>query len=324
MEQKDPFRKLQEQMQLNDPFRRLQEQMQRDDPFRKLQEQMQQSDPFRKLQEHMQLNDPFRKLQEQMQQSDPFRKLQEQMQQSDPFRKLQEQMQLNDPFRRLQEQLQHDDPFRRLQEKISLQLATALTIVAEQDLAIEAAIAESNDPESIDAFQKFILFVDQLYYAIRNHIQVAQSASELFRIHNLITTLISAAALYYAMQSANTEDIDRLRSSVDQQTRVIQEEATISRLQMQETLSALAQSIHQMTATKAAELGYAIPYRVKRRVPIKAAKAMKAETVGAVFTGQVVFVLGYEKHWVRIEAIDLATGEKVSGWVVKKNLKRIK
>ncbi len=110
------------------------------------------------------------------------------------------------------------------------------------------------------------------------------------------------------MQSPNTEDIDKLRSSVDRQTDVIREEATASRLQMKEAISALSQSVQQMTAIKAAALGYAVPYRVKRAVPVKAAKAIKAETVGAISIGQVVFGLVYEKKWVRIEAVDLTTG----------------
>ena len=75
----------------------------------------------------------------------------------------------------------------------------------------------------------------------------------------------SAPRALFAMQSANTEDVDKLRFSVDRQTDVIREEASASRLQMQETISALSPSVQQMTAVKAAALGYAVPYSVQTR-----------------------------------------------------------
>jgi hypothetical protein len=318
----DPLSKMQEQMRSLNPALKLQEQMRSYDPILKLQEQMRSFDPILKLQEQMRSYDPILKLQEQMRSYDPILKLQEQMRSYDPILKLQEQMRSNDPFLKLQEQMRSDF-FPNLKEMMSLQFATAIAIVAEQEVAIDDSPADDSDFRSTDSFRKLYLFVDSLYDAISDHIQAAPSIAELFKIHYLITTLISAAALYYAVQSANTEDVDKLRSSVDLQTGVIREEAMTSRLQMQEAISALSQSAQQMIALKAAALGYAVPYRVKRAVPVKAAKSMKAATVGAISIGQVVFVLGYDKKWVRIEAVDLTSSEKVSGWVVKKNLKRI-
>ncbi|MDB5602146.1 MAG: hypothetical protein JWN71_4190 [Xanthobacteraceae bacterium] len=189
-------------------------------------------------------------------------------------------------------------------------------------LAVDAALAE-RELHTEELNQSFNAFIARLAAVFRVHFERVQNFVELINAYQLVTLIIAAASLYYTMQSADKADVDKVTEAVRDQTKVLREEFRATR-DAQQQLHGLACTAQEMAVQKAATLPSLCAYKVSRVVALKSERRLKSDTVAFLFTDQVVFLRGRDKKWVMVEAIDWVTGGRVSGWVVKKNLKLLK
>jgi hypothetical protein len=205
----------------------------------------------------------------------------------------------------------------RSEGRLSDIVGTSLTI----DVASAAdEFTEGSLPSLID-------FLERLLSLIRSYVGSAQSIADLAHLHQVATFALTAVALWYAMHSATSDDIENLRATVteavERQTDVIKQESQSSRQQFSQKLDEVIRAVQQLATDKAKSFGPAAVYKVKRAIPVKAERKMKSQTMGWLLVGQPVFVIAREKKWVEIEFVNFAIGKSAKGWVVKKYLKRL-
>jgi hypothetical protein len=181
-------------------------------------------------------------------------------------------------------------------------------------IAIDAAAAEqaieAEGPAGLSSF------LDGLADAIRHHFERVQNLADLSRLYHAAMLIIAAVTLWYAMNSA-------VKDAVNNLTEAVREEARTSRQHTASKLDEVARSINEHAARRLSMFEPAPVYIVKRAVALKAERRMKSDTVGILQVGQAVFRLQNNKKWIYVEGSDLVTGERVSGWVVKKYLRRL-
>ena len=190
-----------------------------------------------------------------------------------------------------------------------------LNDVAGASLAVDVAAAErmieAEGPAGLS------LFFDRLAASIRFHFERVQSLAELFHLYNTAMLIAATLAVWYAMDSATSDDVKAVQTA-------IREEGRASRQQISSKFDELLRGINEHAARKSDMFKPATAYVVKRAIPIKSERRMKSATVGVLQVGQAVFRLHHHKNWIYVEGSDLLTGESVSGWVVKKYLERLR
>jgi hypothetical protein len=198
-----------------------------------------------------------------------------------------------------------------------------LDVVLGTSLAIDAIAAANEIDDASPQPGAFLEFIDRLGAVILRHFDGVRNIADLAHIYQLTNIVLMAVALYYAMHSATSEDIDKLSTSIDQQTATIRQEFHKSSQKFAEKVDALTNTIQSLATNKAATFAPVTVYKVERATPVKAEGKMKSQTVGWLQVGEAVFIVARGKKWMQIAYVDLSTGQTERGWVVKKYLKRL-
>jgi len=193
--------------------------------------------------------------------------------------------------------------------------------VAGASLAIDTAAAERLIETKGSAGLPTLL--DRIAAALTFHFERAKNLAELFHLYNTATLVVATLALWYAMDSATSEDVKAAATETKNQSEIIKEEGNASRELISRKFDELLRGINEHAARKSSTFSPAKTYVVKRAIPVKAERRLKSATVGILQIGQAVFSLSAQRKWLYIEGTNALTGEQVSGWVVKKYLQRL-
>jgi hypothetical protein len=189
--------------------------------------------------------------------------------------------------------------------------------------SVTVDVASAADEFSDGKLPSFLDFLERLFSLIRSYVENARSIADLAHLVQVANCALMAAALWFAIQAATSDDIEKQTEAVERQTDVIEQEFQSSRQQFSLKLDEITKAVQQLAADKARSFGPAAVYKVKRAIPVKAKREMKSQTIGWLIIGQAVFVVAREEKWVEIGFVDLTTGQSEKGWVVKKYLRRL-
>ncbi|WP_316201286.1 MULTISPECIES: hypothetical protein [unclassified Bradyrhizobium] len=189
---------------------------------------------------------------------------------------------------------------------------------AERLAMVSAAIlSEISDVEFASASDTYL---EQLAQAIKSYLPTVQSLPVIVdSVERIIMLALAILSVYYASQSATGADIDRVKTSIDHQTDVI--ESTNSRIELR--FRELLELAERLAQERISEIAPRYLYVAKRSVAAKAMKSMRSPAAGVIEMGATVAVVTFDRKWIEVEFFDPLSGRAARGWVTKKNFIRI-
>ena len=166
-------------------------------------------------------------------------------------------------------------------------------------------------------------FLDQFITAAQSYLSKAETVPALKGLLQVITMMIAVLGLLYASQSATTSDVDKATSAVNELTAIQRQRLAQSDQLFRDKMDELIAATEDRTARQIASLVPLPLYRAGRSIPVRSSNNMKSAPVGWIRIGDLVSLKTRERKWVEIDYFDHSLGTRVSGWVVKKYLKRI-
>jgi hypothetical protein len=119
-------------------------------------------------------------------------------------------------------------------------------------------VASAADEFSEGPLASFLGFLEQLFSLIRSYVENAKSITDLAYLYQVANFALMVAALWYAMRSVTSDDIENLRATVklqteavERQTDVIKQESHCSRQQFSLKLDETTRAIQQLATDKA-------------------------------------------------------------------------
>jgi putative lumazine-binding protein len=183
-------------------------------------------------------------------------------------------------------------------------------------VAVTDPVAEGRETEWADALS---IFLNKISSTIRKYLSAAHSGAELAGLIQVIMLILTTASVYYAQQSASTEDIKELGKTIESRTEDFKTKTEEIHRQFNELLA----DVQQIIEAKHQELPPRRLYVATRRIVVKAEQKMRSENIGEVDVGDKVSIIKVNKKWIQFDFFDYTTGKASEGWAVKKYFKRL-
>jgi DNA anti-recombination protein RmuC len=93
----------------------------------------------------------------------------------------------------------------------------------------------------------FLEFLDRLGTAIRLYFEAARNIADLAHLYNVTSLVLTAVTLWYVMQAATSEDIDKLRTTVEQQRETVNRQTDAMRQEFKTSRQQFAEKLEELT-----------------------------------------------------------------------------
>ena len=204
--------------------------------------------------------------------------------------------------------------------------------------------ASFDEAADIDSWVEEIIAV--IVKSLREALSNCKSFIEVSNIITAIGVVISVLALQVAEQSATSEDIEKLNTSVRQGNAIRQETLEVAREKLDvererlrlereqlkiernraDPVNRLLETLelaHQMAADKAATLPPPDLYAVRRTALLNSEQRFGSLPIAVLQPGDVVNVIERAGKWVKAERVSPADGTLQQGWALKKYMERL-
>jgi hypothetical protein len=167
-----------------------------------------------------------------------------------------------------------------------------------------------------------------LFKLFQDAVANIRSVFETQALVNALVLVLMAATFYVNLEQRDIArealKFSRQSSNIDAQGREMTKSVEFARARKDEALEGVLTLLE--SKFRAHEVDAPLPplarYTVKRYIPLMASPKMRSERVIFLYPGQVVELIDAARKWINIRYYDYATDRVISGWVVKKYLKR--